>query len=322
MKVLRHLYSALLASDFSRDSGRGGTTVGLTRRVIQNGLIGIIRWTAVVGGSLSLLFGSSALAQSVSLAWNADTDPTVVGYNVHYGTSSTSLTKTQNAGTATTATVSGLTTGQIYYFAVSAYNAAGVNSAYSNEVSYTPTATSPTPTHVAKDFNGDGYADLVWNNTSTGEVAIWFLKNGVIASGSYLPTMPLQWRIAGVGDFNGDGNADLVWENTSTGQRSIWFLKNGVLSSTTYLPTVAVQWHIAGVGDFNGDGFADLVWENTTTGERANLVPQKRCALQQYLLTNSRCSVAHRGSLKTAIKRPALLTEGGFFISREICNTK
>jgi hypothetical protein len=45
------------------------------------------------------------------------------------------------------------------------------------------------------DFNGDGFADLVWQNTSTGQVAIWFLKNGVISSGLYLPTMPLTWQI-------------------------------------------------------------------------------------------------------------------------------
>src|SRR6516162_10193096 len=122
---------------------------------------------------------------------------------------------------------------------------------------------------VAKDFNGDGYADLVWENTTTGQRAIWFFKNGVYSSSIYLPTIPVEWHIAGDGDLNGDGNADLVWENTTTGQRAIWFLKNGVPSSGINLPTMPVQWHIAGVGDFNGDGYADLVWENTATGQRA-----------------------------------------------------
>jgi hypothetical protein len=120
-----------------------------------------------------------------------------------------------------------------------------------------------------KAFNGDGYADLVWENTSTGERAIWLLKKGVFSSKIDLPTVPVQWHIAGVGDFKGDGNAGLVWENTSTGQRGIWLLKKGVFSSKIDLPTVPVQWHIVGVGDFNGDGNADLVWENTSTGQRA-----------------------------------------------------
>jgi hypothetical protein len=131
------------------------------------------------------------------------------------------------------------------------------------------TLAPPGPARVAKDFNGDGFADLVWENTTTGQRSIWFLKNGVFSSFITLPTEPVQWHIAGIGDFNGDGNADLVWENTTTGQRSIWFLKNGVLSSFTSLPSMPVQWRIVGAGDFNGDGFADLVWENTTTGQRS-----------------------------------------------------
>jgi hypothetical protein len=121
----------------------------------------------------------------------------------------------------------------------------------------------------AGDFNGDRNADLVWENTSTGQRAIWFLKNGVLSSSINLPIVALQWRIADAGDFDGDGNADLVWQNISTGQRAIWLLKNGVLAGNMNLPTVGIQWRIAGVGDFDNDGNPDLVWENTKTGQRA-----------------------------------------------------
>jgi hypothetical protein len=84
-------------------------------------------------------------AQSVALAWNADTDPTVVGYNVIYGTSSGTYTQTLNVGNSTTATVPSLTAGQTYYFAGTAHNAAAQNSISSNQVSFTASA-SPTPT--------------------------------------------------------------------------------------------------------------------------------------------------------------------------------
>src|SRR6202043_344362 len=103
---------------------------------------------AWVLAALAVVLGAkTALAQSsVTLAWNTDTDPTVVGYNLDYGTSSGNLTQTENVGNATTATVSGLTAGTTYYFAVTAYNAAGLNSVDSNIVSYTPSAApSPTP---------------------------------------------------------------------------------------------------------------------------------------------------------------------------------
>jgi kumamolisin len=134
----------------------------------------------------------------------------------------------------------------------------------------TVTTPIPAPTHPgAKDFNGDGYDDLVWENSSTGERSIWFLKNGVLSSWISLPAIPVEWRIAGAGDFDGDGYVDLVWENSSTGEHSIWFLKNGVLSSWINLPTLPVEWHVAGAGDFDGDGYADLVWENSSTGQHS-----------------------------------------------------
>jgi AMMECR1 domain-containing protein len=84
----------------------------------------------------------------------------------------------------------------------------------------------------------------VWEDTITGQRGIWLLKNGVLSSSFYLPTVPVEWHIAGVGDFNGDGFADLVWEDTITGQRGIWLLKNGVLSSSINLPAVPVEWKI------------------------------------------------------------------------------
>ena len=153
MKLLRRLTSALSISDLSKTSRRNGATISLHTGLIQNSLIAVIRLIAVVAGSLSVLSGSLALAQTaqnVSLAWDAETDPSVVGYNLYSGTSSNSLTLTQKVGASTKATVSGLTTGKTYYFAVTAYNAAGINSTYSNVVSYTPTATpTPTPTPTA-----------------------------------------------------------------------------------------------------------------------------------------------------------------------------
>jgi hypothetical protein len=55
----------------------------------------------------------------------------------------------------------------------------------------------PVEWHIAGagDFDGDGYGDLVWENTSTGQRSIWFLKNGVLSSWINLPTMPVEWHI-------------------------------------------------------------------------------------------------------------------------------
>jgi hypothetical protein len=31
------------------------------------------------------------------------------------------------------------------------------------------------------DFNGDGYADIVWQKASTGQIVVWLLQNGVLS---------------------------------------------------------------------------------------------------------------------------------------------
>jgi kumamolisin len=121
---------------------------------------------------------------------------------------------------------------------------------------------------VAKDFNSDGTADLVWENSSTGGRVIWTLRNCAYTSTLNLPTVPPNWHIVGVGDFLGNGQSDLVFEDLTTGKHAVYILNNGVFNYAITLPTVSAPWHIVGAGDFNGDGFADLVWENSVTGQR------------------------------------------------------
>src|ERR1700676_5366128 len=113
--------------------------------------LSLLRRSLLAIGTASILLGSFSVAhaatQSVSLAWNVDSDPSVVGYNVNYGTSSGSYTQTLNAGSTTSATISSLAAGQTYYFVVTARNAAAQNSLSSNQVSFVTTA-APTPTPV------------------------------------------------------------------------------------------------------------------------------------------------------------------------------
>jgi hypothetical protein len=72
----------------------------------------------------------------ILLGWNASTDTNVVGYYVYYGAASGVYTNKTDVGTNTVTTVSGLEEGQTYYFAVTAYNAAGMESPFSPEVTF------------------------------------------------------------------------------------------------------------------------------------------------------------------------------------------
>jgi kumamolisin len=126
----------------------------------------------------------------------------------------------------------------------------------------------PSGSGVAKDFNNDGSADVVLENTASGQRAIWKLNNGAYSSSMSLPTESPSWHIAATGDFLGTGQSDLVLENTSTGARVIWILNSGTIQYAISLPSIGGNWHVVGAGDFNGDGNADLVWENSSTGQR------------------------------------------------------
>ena len=75
-------------------------------------------------------------AQNVSLSWDASPDENVVGYNIYYGANSADYTNMLVAGSATNMLVFGLVEGTTYYFAATAYDIAGVESEFSNEVSY------------------------------------------------------------------------------------------------------------------------------------------------------------------------------------------
>ncbi len=82
--------------------------------------------------------GSSGWAQSsLTLAWAPSTDSTVIGYSLYQGGTSQNYTNVISVGTNTSATVSNLIAGATYYFAVTAYNAVGLESPFSNEIFYT-----------------------------------------------------------------------------------------------------------------------------------------------------------------------------------------
>lgn len=91
---------------------------------------------------MSFFYIATAQAGQVTLAWNANTESTLVGYNVYYRTASTTYPSSPVAVVpkpTTTSTVN-LPDGT-YYFAVKAYDNAG-ESGFSNEVSTTISSTT------------------------------------------------------------------------------------------------------------------------------------------------------------------------------------
>jgi hypothetical protein len=88
--------------------------------------------------SIRVTAAAQAPGTSATLAWDALTVP-ANGYRIYYGTAPgtylQSVGQGLNVGNVTSYTVTGLSSGTQYYFAVTAYDASNDESTYSNEVS-------------------------------------------------------------------------------------------------------------------------------------------------------------------------------------------
>jgi hypothetical protein len=95
---------------------------------------------------VSFLISEAHIALGVTLAWDPVPDPNLAGYRLHYGTADGVFTHEVEVGTSTTVSVSNLVDGETYFFVVTAYNTSAIESAPSNEVSYTVPGSAPAST--------------------------------------------------------------------------------------------------------------------------------------------------------------------------------
>ena len=227
----------------------------------------MVRKTAVLFLAVHLGLAVAANAQgynSVTLAWEANTEPDIAGYIVYWGNGSRNYERSFNVANNTQYTINGLQELQTYYFAVRAYNADGLQSTYSEEVFKTIPAN---PERVR-----GSRTRLFWRNSTTGQVASWHMDGNLQTAGGQVGPGSVadpEWQIVGTGDFNLDGYTDLVWHHNTEGFVSIWLLAGENLLDAKMLPNrvADTNWRIQAVGDLNNDGKPDLIWQHRTLGK-------------------------------------------------------
>ncbi len=115
-----------------------------------------------------------ALAGSVTLAWNPNSESDIAGYRVHYGTAADPYSELVDLA-ATTTSISSLEKGVTYTFAVTAYNTSGAESAYSEPVSYTVGSTDVIPPAVLANISSRAFVQTGENVMIGG-----FIVDGIV----------------------------------------------------------------------------------------------------------------------------------------------
>ena len=148
------------------------------------------RWNArvaLIPGALFLVLlvvTVRAFASGATLAWDPVNSPALAGYVLHYGPSAGNYTSRIDVGNTTSRTVSNLTEGATYHFAVTAYDASHTETGFSNDVSATIPYGAPSAGFAASATSGVAPLAMNFTNTSTGNISkyAWTFGDGTVSA--------------------------------------------------------------------------------------------------------------------------------------------
>lgn len=120
------------------------------------------------------------------------------------------------------------------------------------------------------DFDGNGVADLVILNSTTGQLLGLLLDASggfvTVSSQADLPGVPTGAEVLGYPDLDGDGNSDLVIQDPTTGVTSGFIMDGLTVESSGQLPGLPTTdgFETIGFPDLDGDGSDDMVIQSDT----------------------------------------------------------
>jgi len=169
-------------------------------------------FAAIICAAVWLFLGGQVSAGQVTLTWDRNPEPDIAGYYIYQGSESGNYTNVINVGMSTTNTVSDLVEGGAYYFAVTAYNLSGLESGFSNEISYTvPGVVKPgavprvalTSPSVGQIFRAPATVTLAAAVTANGSpiTKVQFLNGGTLLGEDTTSPYSFNWSNVSAGSY-------------------------------------------------------------------------------------------------------------------------
>ena len=155
----------LLLADATRQKQRGAEMKTLTHLLSWQSFLQFFSFFFL------FFYCSTSQASEATFVWSPNTETNLAGYNIYYGTESGAYFNPIDVGNpevvndSVTTTLSALEEGVTYYFAATAYDTDGFESAYSQEVMWT----APVTNYPCDDADGDGICNAVDGSDTDGD---------------------------------------------------------------------------------------------------------------------------------------------------------
>jgi hypothetical protein len=117
----------------------------------------------------------------------------------------------------------------------------------------------------AADMSGNGMADILWRNNTTGQNIVWVMNGATISQSGFLPTIPAShYSICGIADSNADGIADILWDYSDITRSGFTWLMNGITEPNgfaVYGSGIKISDTNSGSEETRGDFKAELLFK-------------------------------------------------------------
>jgi hypothetical protein len=127
--------------------------------------------------------------------------------------------------------------------------------------------------HTTQDFNNDSMADVLWQDSSTGNLSMWLMFGTYPATKQTVANIPNNLHFYGTGDFDDDHKSDIVLRDENTGEVQVW-LMDGATHTGTLNATPSWQRQLIGIADLAGTGHDRILVRGTgSTAPIVGIIP-------------------------------------------------